>query len=54
LVDLRAKLKDMEDKVVEIQQAGEAAWENAKSWMEVAMEDLEKAYEQAVSRSQSV
>ena len=47
---LRQKQQTVREKLQALQSASGKAWEDAKAGMTAAMEDLEKAYEQAVSR----
>lgn len=50
LEDLRAKRKDAEDKMAELQQAGEGAWEDLKAGIESAWDSLGSALKSASSR----
>ena len=50
LEDLRAKRKDLEDKIENLQQAGEIAWEDLKAGIESAWDSLGNAVNSAVSR----
>ncbi|MFO7459256.1 MAG: hypothetical protein R6X07_01420 [Desulfatiglandales bacterium] len=48
--DLRAKRKEVEDKIAELQQAGEGAWEDLKQGLENSWEILKATYAKAKSR----
>lgn len=48
--DLRAKRKEVEDKMAELQQAGEGAWEDLKKGIESAWDSLGNALKSATSR----
>jgi uncharacterized coiled-coil DUF342 family protein len=50
IVDLRAKRKEMEDKIAEVQQAGEGAWEDLKQGIENSWEILKTSFNRAKSR----
>lgn len=50
LEDLRAKRKNVEDKIVELQQAGDGAWEDLKAGVEIAWDSLGNAIKSAASR----
>ncbi|MDZ7700384.1 MAG: coiled coil domain-containing protein [Deltaproteobacteria bacterium] len=50
LEDLRAKRKDVEDKMAELQQAGDGAWEDLKAGMDNAWDSLGNALKSATSR----
>ncbi len=47
--DLRAKRKDVEDKIEELQQAGEGAWEGVKQGLENSWEILKESLKIAKS-----
>jgi len=53
LEDLRAKRKDVEDKMAELQQAGDGAWEDLKAGIESAWDSLGNALKSAASRFKS-
>jgi len=53
LEDLRAKRKDVEDKMAELQQAGDGAWEDLKAGIENAWDSLGSALKSAASRFKS-
>lgn len=48
--DLRAKRKEVEDKMAELQQASEGAWEDLKQGLENSWEILKGAFAKAKSR----
>ena len=48
--DLRAKRKHVEEKIAELQQAGEGAWEDLKQGLENSWEILKSAFAKAKSR----
>jgi peptidoglycan hydrolase CwlO-like protein len=48
--DLKAKRKEMELKIAELQQAGEGAWEDLKQGLENSWEILKGAFAKAKSR----
>lgn len=50
LEDLRAKRKDVEEKMAELQQAGDGAWEDLKAGIEIAWDSLGNALKSAASR----
>ncbi|MDZ7700370.1 MAG: hypothetical protein U5R49_26725 [Deltaproteobacteria bacterium] len=50
LEDLRAKRKDVEDKMAELQQAGDGAWEDLKAGIESSWDSLGNALKSAASR----
>jgi DNA-binding transcriptional MerR regulator len=50
LEELRAKRKDVEDKIAEVQQAGESAWEDLKEGLENSWEILKASFTKAKSR----
>jgi len=45
--DLRAKRKDVEDKIAELQQAAESAWEDLKQGLENSWEILKASFTKA-------
>jgi uncharacterized coiled-coil DUF342 family protein len=47
---LRAKRKEVEDKMAELQQTGEGAWEDLKQGLENSWEILKSAFAKAKSR----
>jgi len=47
--DLRAKRKDLEDKIAELQQAGESSWEDLKQGLENSWEILKTSFSKAKS-----
>jgi hypothetical protein len=47
---LKAKRKEVEDKMAELQQAGEGAWEDLKQGLENSWEILKGAFAKAKSR----
>lgn len=47
---LKQKQQAVRNKLEKLRSASGKAWEDAKSGVEAAMEDLEKAYKQAISR----
>lgn len=47
--DLRAKRKDVEDKMTELQQAGESAWKDLKQGLENSWEILKRSFARAKS-----
>jgi len=49
LEDLRAKRKDLEDNIAELQQAGESAWEDLKQGLENSWEILKESLTRAKS-----
>lgn len=49
LEDLRAKHKDLEDKIAELQQAGESAWEDLKQGLENSWGILKTSFSKAKS-----
>lgn len=49
LEDLRAKRKDLEDKIAEVQQAGESAWEDLKQGLENSWDILKTSFSKAKS-----
>ena len=49
LEDLRAKRKDVEEKIAELQQAGESAWEDLKQGLENSWEILKASLTKAKS-----
>jgi hypothetical protein len=49
LEDLRAKRKNLEDKIAELQQAGEGAWEDLKQGLENSWEILKTSFTTAKS-----
>jgi uncharacterized coiled-coil DUF342 family protein len=51
--DLRAKRKDVEDKMAELQQAADGAWEDLKAGIESAWDSLGNALKSAASRFKS-
>ncbi len=53
LKDLRAKRKDVEDKMAKLQQAGDGAWEDLKIGIESAWDSLGNAVKSAASRFKS-
>ena len=48
--DLRAKRKEVEAKIAEVQQAGEGAWEDLKQGLENSWEILKGAFAKVKSR----
>jgi uncharacterized coiled-coil DUF342 family protein len=48
--ELRTKRKEIEDKMAELQQAGEGAWEDLKQGLENSWEILKGAFAKAKSR----
>ncbi|MDY6823548.1 MAG: hypothetical protein SWH68_07090 [Thermodesulfobacteriota bacterium] len=50
LADLRAKRKDVEEKIAELQQAGDGAWGDLKVGMDSALDSLRNAVKSAASR----
>ncbi len=50
LEDLRAKRKDIEDKMAELQQAGDGAWEDLKTGIDSAWDSLGNAVKSAASK----
>lgn len=48
--DLREKRKEVEDKIAEVQQAGEGAWEDLRQGLENSWEILKAAFARAKSR----
>ncbi|MFZ7110071.1 MAG: coiled coil domain-containing protein [Desulfatiglandales bacterium] len=51
--DLRAKRRDVEDKMAELQKAGDGAWEDLKAGIESAWDSLGNALKSAASRFKS-
>jgi predicted nucleic acid-binding Zn-ribbon protein len=49
LEDLRAKRKDLEDKIAEVQQASESAWEDLKQGIENSWEILKASFRKSKS-----
>lgn len=49
LEDLRAKRRDLEDKIAQLQQAGEGAWEDLKQGLENSWEILKTSFTRAKS-----
>ena len=49
LEDLRAKRKDLEDKIAELQQAGDGAWEDLKQGLENSWDILKTSFSKAKS-----
>jgi prefoldin subunit 5 len=49
LEHLRAKRKDLEDKIAEVQQAGESAWEDLKQGLENSWEILKTSFRKSKS-----
>ncbi|MBN2033275.1 MAG: hypothetical protein JW836_08370 [Deltaproteobacteria bacterium] len=47
--DLRAKRKEVEDKIAELQQAGEGAWEDLREGLENSWEILKTSFTKAKS-----
>lgn len=52
MADLKERRKDLEDKIDEIQQAGEGAWEDLKAGVEIAWDALGDAIKSATSKFQ--
>lgn len=50
LEDMRAKRRNLEDKMAELQQAGDGAWEDLKTGIENARNSLDSALKSAASR----
>jgi chromosome segregation ATPase len=50
LENLRARRKEVEDKMAELQQAGDGAWEDLKAGIESARDALGNALKSAASR----
>ena len=50
IADLRARRKVVEDKIGELQQAGEGAWEDLKSGVQGAWDAMEQAIKSARTR----
>lgn len=50
LADLRAKRKDLEEKITRLQQSGEGAWQDLKVGIESAWHSLDNAMKSAASR----
>ncbi|MBN1277161.1 MAG: hypothetical protein JXA35_06685 [Deltaproteobacteria bacterium] len=53
LEDLRAKRSDMEYKLTELKQAGDSAWEDLKTGIELAWDSFSDSVKSAVSRFKS-
>jgi predicted nucleic acid-binding Zn-ribbon protein len=49
LEDLRGKRKDLEDKIAEVQQASESAWEDLKQGLENSWEILKTSFRKSKS-----
>jgi len=50
LQDLRAKQADLRDKVSQVQEAGEGAWDDLRAGLEHSQQALSGAIEAAISR----